>query len=289
MTSSMTVLNGHLAKPGRPSLHLLGGPYVLIGSRRLEIPEGSKRLLVFVALHGGRAERKHAAGTLWPTGNDSRAAGNLRSALWRLRGAGIHIIEADKVALTLRADAVVDVGLVFGWARRVIDGTPLPEDLSTPDWRADALDLLPGWYDDWVLFERERLRQRLLYALEALSHLLIEAGRYAEAVEAAMTAIHVEPLRESAERALIEAHLAAGNLVEAHRTYESYRDRIQRELSAEPGNDLALLLASRSVPAYPAGRTEGAGPDISKRLGGIHGPRLPAVGPLRPDSVKSNR
>src|SRR5690242_21218853 len=50
----------------------------------------------------------------------------------------------------------------------------------------DAIDLLPGWYDDWVLMERERVRQRLLHALEALSGQLAQVGRCAEAVDAAM-------------------------------------------------------------------------------------------------------
>ena len=286
MTSRVTERDGHPASSDRPSLHLLGGPYVSIGSRRLEIPEGSKRLLVFVALNGGRAQRKHAAGTLWPAGDDNRAAGNLRSALWRLRAAGIHLLNADKLTLTLRPEAVVDIGLVFGWARRVIEGTARPEDLRTPDWRTDALDLLPGWYDDWVLFERERLRQRLLYALEALSRQLAKAGRCAEAVEAAMSAIRVEPLRESAERALIEAHLAAGNLVEAHRAYASYRDMIHRELCVEPGNDLALLLASRSVPAYSPGQPVAGPSDPGDRLGRRR-PLAPAEGTMRPGAPGS--
>src|SRR5580692_9687981 len=77
-------------------LHLFGGPFVTCEGRRLEVPEGSKRLLVFVALHRRRIERRYAAGALWPTGDDIRAAGNLRSALWRLNGAGIQVLSTDK-------------------------------------------------------------------------------------------------------------------------------------------------------------------------------------------------
>jgi DNA-binding SARP family transcriptional activator len=252
---------------------------VVIRSRRIEIPEGSQRLLVFVALNGGRAQRKQAAGALWPSGDDYRAAGNLRSALWRLKRAGIGVLGADKCALTLTPDTEVDLSLVFGWARRIIERTARSEDLHTPEWRADALDLLPGWYDDWVLFERERLRQRLLYALEALSVQLAEVGRCAEAVEAAMTAIRVEPLRESAQRALVEAHLAAGNLVEASRVYELYRELLRRELSVEPSSDLALLLTSRSV---GAGRPWGSSSDgTPRRLGQVGTPLLQAAAAAR--------
>src|ERR1700752_608257 len=106
-----------------PVVRLFGGPYVSYGRQRVTIPEGSKRLLVFVALHRGRVERRYAAGTLWPAGDDVRAAGNLRSALWRLNGAGIPVLSADKHGLVLRDDVLVDVHLVGSWASRLIKGS----------------------------------------------------------------------------------------------------------------------------------------------------------------------
>src|SRR3954451_14591208 len=107
---------------GRPNngrdarIHLFGGPYVTIDRCRHEVPEGSKRLLAFVALRGCRVERRHAAGALWPVGDDNRAAGNLRSALWRLRGAGIDVMECDKWSLRLAREVRVDVAAVNEWA-----------------------------------------------------------------------------------------------------------------------------------------------------------------------------
>lgn len=129
------------------------------------------------------------------------------------------------------------------------------EDLSALKWRTDALDLLPGWYDDWVLLERERVRQRLLHALEALSRQLGRAGRHAEAVESALVAVGAEPLRESAQRALIEAHLAEGNLIEAMRTYDAYRELTRRELGVDPGRELSDLIARFCRTAAPRLRT----------------------------------
>ena len=240
-------------------IHLLRGPYVSIGGGRLEVPEGSKRLLVLVAITGGPVDRRHAAGVLWPNGDDLRAAGNLRSALWRLRSAGLDVLNADKSALSLRAGISVDIDLLYTWAERVLDpGVPTSE-LSGLAWRAEALNLLPGWYDDWVLFERERLRLRLLHALEALSQRFAIAGRHAEAVEAALTAVHAEPLRESAQKALIRAHLAEGNLGEARRAYRQYRLTLARELGVAPGEELAALVSERHpsatrVPLLPSPR-----------------------------------
>ena len=98
-----------------------------------------------------------------------RASGNLRSALWRLRTAGIHLVSADKSALALSDRVRVDARVVSDWASRLIRGRHEPGDLSIPARALEALDLLPGWYDDWVMLERERLRQRVLHALEALA------------------------------------------------------------------------------------------------------------------------
>ncbi|MEU4423276.1 BTAD domain-containing putative transcriptional regulator [Actinoplanes sp. NPDC024001] len=223
-----------LGTEGATVLHLFGGPYVTAPARRISVPEGSKRLLAFVALHGDRVERRHAAGTLWPAGDDLRAAGNLRSSLWRLNRGCVPLIEAGKSSLSLRGDVVVDVHVITRWANRLIDGRPTATDLTVRPSGVDGLDLLPGWYDDWALMERERIRQRLLHALESLSATLLGLGRCREAVEAAMVAATNEPLRESAQRTLLAAHLAEGNWVEAKRQFTSYRRLLNTELGIEP-------------------------------------------------------
>ncbi len=223
-------------------VHLLGGVYVTRDGCRIEVPEGCKRLLAFLALRRGRVERCHAAGTLWPSVDDRRAAGNLRSALWRLRCAEIDVLEADKRSVGLHRRVAVDVLEVAEWAARLIAQHPLAEDLSLSRPFADALDLLPGCYDDWAIIERERMRQRMLHALEALSRAMTAMGRYAEAVDAAMRAISAEPLRESAQRVLLEAHMAESNLSEARRDFLAYRNLVRRELGVEPSVELAALV-----------------------------------------------
>lgn len=246
-THQVNWLDRRYIKHDAPVVHLFGGPYVTVGTQRQEVPEGSKQLLAFVALRRRRVERRQAAGTLWPFGDDGRAAGNLRSALWRLRRAGIDVLAADKWSLVLSADVLVDLHLMEQWATRLIEGTAAGNDLAVPPAWADALDLLPGWYDDWALMEREQARQRILHALEALSRKLACVGRFAEAVDAAMLAISAEPLRESAQRALIEAHAAEGNLAEARRSYEAYRDLFRRELGVDPSSDLVTVLGIPDV------------------------------------------
>lgn len=245
--------------PGHETvLHLFSGPYVTTCGTRREVPEGSKRLLAYVALNHGRVDRRCVAGELWPVGDDLRASGNLRSALWRLRAVGVDLVAADKWSLRLCEGVRVDCHLVSDWASRLIRGTAGHDDLTVPLSWSEALNLLPGWYDDWVTMERERVRQRVLHALEVLSRRLVEAARCAEAVEAAMMAVAAEPLRESAQRVLIEAHLAEGNWAEGRRSFEAYRELLWGELGVRPTAGLASTVA----PPWPAGH---GGLELSSR------------------------
>ena len=241
-TNHIDWLGRHIGNVDAPVVHLIGGPYITVAFERRDIPEGSKQLLAFVALRRRRIERCKAAGTLWPSCDEARAAGNLRSALWRLRRAGIEVLVADKWSLALRTDVVVDLHVIDRLVTRLIDGTAAADDLVVSTSWADALDFLPGWYDDWVLIERERFRQRVLHALEALSRKLAGVGRFADAIEAAMLATSAEPLRESAQRTLIEAFIAEGNLCEARRSFQAYRDLVHRELGVDPSRDLLTIL-----------------------------------------------
>jgi DNA-binding SARP family transcriptional activator len=224
-------------------LRLFGVPHLTVAGRRTEIPDGSRRLVAFAALHPGGVDRRLAAGALWPDGDEDRAAGNLRSALWRLGRAGTRLIRVEDGLLRLAAGLLVDADLAGSWATRMIEGRPEPGDLTVP--QGPAVELLPGWYDDWALLERERIRQRMLHGFEALSRELVQAGRWAEAVEAALVAVAVDPLRETAQRRLIEAHLAEGNWAEAFRAYQGFRWLLHRELGVEPGPGLGALLAAR--------------------------------------------
>ena len=224
-----------------PVVRLLGGLTVTCGGARLAVPPGSRRLLAYLALHPAGVDRRSAAGILWPAVSERRAAGNLRSALWRLQHGSCPLVRAEPSVLSLGDDVEVDLRLLEGWANRVLAGTPELADLAVDPGPIAELELLPGWYDDWVLAVRQRLQLRLLHALEALSRLLQEAGRPDAAVEAMHVAVLAEPLRESGQRALIEAHQAAGDWVAARRQYDAFRSILRREIGVEPSAELTAV------------------------------------------------
>lgn len=205
---------------------------------------GSQRLLAFLALHDRAVARIAMAGTMWPDVSDERAGISLRSALSRLDAATRDAILSASPGLSLAEAVIVDLRDGQALARRLLqgDGAPLEADLSPIAVARLSLELLPDWYDDWVIAEAEDWRQLRMSALEAQAILLTDAGRLAEAAGAARAAMKVEPLRESAHASLIRVHLAEGNQSEALRVYDRYRSMLQSVLGLEPTNLITSLV-----------------------------------------------
>jgi hypothetical protein len=138
---------------------------------------------------------------------------------------------------------------------------------------------LPGWYYDWVLLERDRLRQLRMHAPEALADKYAGAGRYGEAAQAAFAAVRAEPLRESAHLTVIRIHLAEGNVAEAVRENESFRALLATEMGVAPTPLMLELMGSflrchRRLgvsPLRPSGRGTGYSMDGCGRRAD-HGP-----------------
>jgi DNA-binding SARP family transcriptional activator len=239
-----------LVGPGHrgPVVHLLGRPHVTDPSGSHPVAPGGRRLLAFLSLHEEHLDRGYVAGSLWPDVLQSRAAGNLRSALNRLNAGGVPLVTVEQAGLCLRDEVLVDTRLLGDWATRVVSGDLTERDLAVTPWDLRQLDILPGWYDDWVLLERERLRQRLLHAVELVSRERARRGRYADAVDAGLLVVNADPLRESGQRVLIEAYLAEGNWAGARRQLDGYRHLLDVELGVGPSPALAALVAAAPSP-----------------------------------------
>ncbi|MGH9249394.1 MAG: bacterial transcriptional activator domain-containing protein [Acidimicrobiales bacterium] len=176
------------------------------------------------------------------------------------------MVELRSGTLSIDPCVVVDYHEVSAWADRLIRGGATDEDLdSLPS--PSELELLPGRYDDWIVFERERFRQRVLHANENLARLLAQQGRFAEAIEAALAAIAAEPLRESAHRVAIDCHLAEHNLVEARRQQLSYVRMLRTDLRIEPSTEFMELVPS-SVADPPAEPFDEPLADLTERFVG---------------------
>lgn len=231
--------------PDAPLIQLLGQVRVC-ASPHTPAPADSvstaeARLLALLALRPHESDRRTVGGTLWPDVDDARASGNLRSALWRLAARPAPLVTVTRTTAALLPEVSVDVRLLGDWAARMITGTASSADLTHVPWDIAGVEMLPGWDDDWIVLERERFRQRLLHGLELMAAALVDAGRCAEAVEVALIVVRADGLRESAQRALISAHLAEGNCAEARRCYREHRDQVASELGVAPSASLAAL------------------------------------------------
>jgi DNA-binding SARP family transcriptional activator len=123
-------------------------------------------------------------------------------------------------------------------------GTDLPPSLLL-----GPHELLPGWYDEWVQVERERLRQLYLHTVEGIAASCLAAGRHGDALEAALAAVRADPLRESPYRLAIEVHLAEANVAEALSTYQRHRRLLARELGVAPSPQIRRLLHAAAAAA----------------------------------------
>ena len=213
------------------------------GSRPV-LSGGSQRLLAFLALRTDPVARSTTARSLWPEASDDHASSSLRSALARLGAPTRDAVAVTELDLRLADDVSVDFRASQGIARSLLepDVASTVSKLGAGPISVLSRDLLPDWYDDWVVPEAEEWRQLRLHALEALCDLLMIEGRYAHAMAAALAALRAEPLRESANAAVIRVHLAEGNQADALREFRRYRALLQRELGVEPTPGLFELV-----------------------------------------------
>jgi DNA-binding SARP family transcriptional activator len=221
-------------------LSLLGGFELRQAGRVVRLPLSAQRLLVFVALQEHPVRRAYVAGQMWTESTQEHANASLRTTLWRLREPG-RLLERRGGEIQLGPDLAVDARELAARAERALAHRTTDDDVRR---LTHAGDLLPDWYDDWLVVERERIRQLRLNALEAICADFAARGRFAAALDAGLAAVTAEPLRESAHRAVIDIHLARGNAAEGLRQYHLYRRLLRDELQLVPSPAMRALVES---------------------------------------------
>jgi DNA-binding SARP family transcriptional activator len=235
----------------------------------------ARRLVAYLAVHPRPQERAALAADLWPR---VPAAPALRLLTEATDAVGVPALfsEGDLSGpLALAADVHVDLADALGLVRA------LPEIPATdsPDAGLLVADILPGWTATWIAIERERFRQLRLYALEERSLRLAAARRYPEAVEMARCAVKAAPSRESARRALIEAHLAQGDIAAAVAAYDDYQELLRSSVGGPPSSGLEALFPPS--PAWPVLRARHPMPRSAVQLPGLRSVRGAVAGSRR--------
>lgn len=241
----------------RPSLQLeiLDRFRLRAGTSEIEVPPRSAMLLAYLAIRVRPVRRSVIADALWPSLSERRALASLRSAIYRVH-APAPIILSTGESLELAPGLSVDLREAVALARDLASAPTLPTGVGQIVGLLGR-ELLPDWEQDWIEPEREHFRQLRLRALDALSTRLSRMGRHSEAVEVAQTALAVEPLSETAERALIRAFVVEGNEALAFRAYEAFRRRLWHDLGLRPSADLDQFRSSRPPIDDPIARQPG--------------------------------
>jgi DNA-binding SARP family transcriptional activator len=234
--------------PASLRIQLLGCFQIRDGDGRLPVTVPAQRLAALLALRDEPVARTHAAGVLWPDVEQEHALADLRTALWRLRSLVPGIVMSVGPALLSTTSIPIDLRESEALARRVLDDRLPPEEARTASPRL-AHDLLPDWEDEWLVFDRERFRDLRLHALERLCDRLSDVGDHGEAVQCGLLAVESEPLRESAYRALIRAHLAEGNRARALQLFAALERQLAGELGVSPSDATIELVRELQRPA----------------------------------------
>jgi DNA-binding SARP family transcriptional activator/sugar lactone lactonase YvrE len=170
--------------------------------------------------------------------------------------------------LTLPTDAWIDVEAAVSaleQAESALAAGDLDEARAQAS-KAAALSrstFLPGEDGQWVEGQRRDLRGVLVSALECLRDVSLAAGEFGDAVRYAAEIIDLEPFRESNYRALMQAHVEAGNTAEALRVYERLRRFLADELGAYPSEETEAVYLEilRSSSRTTTAAVERAGED----------------------------
>lgn len=229
-----------------PVLHIR-----LLGNFRLASGETSvtdfdfprlQSLLAYLLLHRDTPQsRSRLAFQLWPDSTDAQAHTNLRNVLFRLRQAlpnADAFLHSDRQYIRWSFDAawtldVLEFEQALQQAEQSHDIVSARSalELAVTLYRGD---LLPDCYDEWILPERDRLRQAYLGALYRLTNILEREGDYTAAIRVARRLLHQEPLQEETYRSLMRLHALNNDRASALRVYRSCVSTLERELGIEP-------------------------------------------------------
>ena len=218
---------------------MLGELYLRLGDRRLPPLESARAesLLAYLLVHRDAPQpRERIAFVLWPDSSEPQARTNLRKVLHTLRRAlpdADRFLEVTQRTLQWRSDAPASLDLdTFERAiarSRWEDVTALREAVD-----AYGGDLLASSYDEWLVEERERLRDLYAHALQRLAEALADGGEHADAVRHGERLLRLDPLREESCRLVMRLHDGRGDRARALRAYHACASALARELGVEP-------------------------------------------------------
>lgn len=234
--------------------------------------EGRKvqELLSYLLIHRSKPHpREFLAELLWGSSAGSQTRKYLRQTLWQLQsaldgqagggGGSMLLVDAEWVGVNPQVEPWLDVALLERSFSQIQDISGRNLDSRCQQGLQEAIevyhgDLLEGCYEEWCLFERERLRMMYIVMLEKLTDCCEACGEYERGLLYCSRVLRMDPARERTHRRLMRLHVLAGDRTAALRQYERCVAVLARELGVGP--------AKRTVELYE--RIRGDSPDTQR-------------------------
>ena len=219
-------------------LHLVSDASLLRSDGRTLALEDKDALILAYLVIEGPTMRATLAALLWPDADESRARGNLRQRLMRLRQTSGTPVVVGKTQLAIADHVVHDLTGSPG----VLGSVHFPE--------APAVEA-------WLCKQRERLSGAMQRSIEHQAETLEQAGDLAAALPVAQALLRVAPLSEAAHRRVMRLHYLRGDRAEALLAFDRCERVLKDEVGTKPsGETLALLqtIEQTQTPTWVPGR-----------------------------------
>lgn len=235
----------------------------LFGKFRIEVdtalvqkfdPYKAKELMVYLLLNRDRPQyREQLAEVLWGEIAPEQSKGYLRKALWQLQsvlephcGEGILLVDGEWLQINPDFHFWLDIDAFEQTFKNTqgVRGKDLEEGQAIRI--EDAVntyqgDLLEGWYQDWCLYERERLQYLYLAMLDKLMDRCEVQEHYESGLMFGEKILQYDRARERTHRRLMRLYYLAGDRTAALRQYRKCMAVLQKELDVEPATSTRQL------------------------------------------------
>lgn len=220
-------------------------------------PRKAEELLGFILLNREKPHsREKLADLLWGEISQDQANNYLRKALWQLQSVLDHcglskksllLVDEEWLQVNPHFELWLDVA-IFADAFKQTQGK-LGRDLE--ERQAQIIqhaveiyrgDLLDGWYQDWCLYERERLQHQYLAMLDKLMDYCEVHQHYEEGLYHGEKILRYDQAREHTHRRLMRLYYLSGNRTAALRQYRKCAKTLREELDVEPAQRTRQLL-----------------------------------------------
>jgi len=212
-------------------------------------PEGYKarELFCYLLIHrNGPQSRERLAGLLWEESSTAQSKKYLRQALWQLQSAydghlgktdgRLLLVSPEWVQVNPEIELWVDVTAFNHAFSRLRAGRFDESSARVLDDAARLYkeDLLVGWYQDWLLYERERLQNMYLIMLDKLAEYCEAERDYAAGVDYGARILHYDPAREHTHQQIMRMYYLAGDRTAALRQFDRCVESLKKELDVGP-------------------------------------------------------